>query len=74
MIIPTAMNIYSAKEELKKMDPRWRDDQLKELCSAIPAATDDMAAGYELGLAVARVVLMGEPPIYQAGLKPEDLL
>lgn len=82
MIIPAAMNIYSAMESLKRRDPKWIDDELKELASS--NAENDIEkqcgreatfrAGYLLGLEVARCILAGMPVLYQAGLKPENLL
>lgn len=74
MIVPAAMNIYSAQEMLKARAQQWLDDEKKEFLAAVPAASPDMVAGYLLGLETARAILMGQPPIYQAGLKPENLL
>jgi len=82
MMIPAAMNIYSAMDALKKRDPKIVDDELKELVSSNAENSMDsqtgreatFRAGYLLGLETARCILMGMPAIYQAGLKPEDLL
>jgi hypothetical protein len=71
MQIPEAMNIYAAQDHLKH-DRTGVEGELKELHTA--GAAGSFEDGYILGLAVARVMLAGIPAIYQAGLKPEDLL
>lgn len=72
MIIPAAMNIYSAQDTLKHRTQDEINDELKELRSS--NANGTFEDGYLLALEVARVILAGEPQIYQAGLKPGDLL
>jgi hypothetical protein len=70
MIIPAAMFIESAQDMLK--DGSVPDDvraaQLKEFTFAAPSASADMQKGYELGLQVARVLLMGNMAAIQAGV------
>jgi hypothetical protein len=63
MIVPAAMFIEIASDQVQKLDRAQLLDQLKELGSAIgPArATEQIQAGYLLGLQTARVLLQGMP-------------
>lgn len=66
MIVPAAMFIEMAVDQLKSSatfaGQEWvREDQQKELFSAVPNISDDFKAGYELGLQTARVLLSGMP-------------
>lgn len=82
MIIPAAMFIEMAVDQLK--DPAyvgknaaWLADQLRELDCAYPMAcdkADTFGAGYQLGLATARVILAGSVALARAGVKAEDVL
>jgi hypothetical protein len=60
------MMIETAIEELKSPTAftgrEWvLPAQQKELASAVPNASDDFKAGYELGVQTARVLLSGMP-------------
>lgn len=86
MLSPAVMFIESAIDLMKKPDymPDWlRQSQRKELLGigdsrAIRAGatglTGDFLAGYELGLATARVVLAGSPALVLKGINPKDVL
>jgi len=66
MLIPAAMFIETALDQVKTLVDAVRADQLKELHTAIGAqATEEVAAGYLLGLQTARVVLSGMPAAIQ---------
>lgn len=68
------MFIESAQDMLKTLDKWTRDDQKKELKFAVAGASDDFAAGYELGLQTARAILAGSPALVLKGVKPSDVL
>lgn len=72
MIAPPAMNIYSAQTLM--VSDFIREHQIKELKSAIPDASEDFQKGYELGLAVARVVLAGSAELMLKGVDPKEIL
>ena len=72
MLVPAAMNIYSAQDALKQRDKAFVDDELKEL--RLSNASGTFEDGYLLGLETARAVLLGMPKLYQAGIKPEELV
>lgn len=83
MQIPATMVIESAADSLATLSDFVRIDQLKELASfgAVRAQkigasglSDDFKFGYELGLQVARTVLVTNPALAMAGIKPGDLL
>jgi len=66
MIAPAAMTIESAIDQLKSptafVGHEWvLPAQQKELASAVPQASNDFKAGYELGIQTARVLLSGMP-------------
>jgi hypothetical protein len=68
MIVPAAMWIESAVDGVASL-PQWlRDDQKKELLDALPAASDQMQRGYELGLQTMRVLLKADPKAQEAGV------
>jgi hypothetical protein len=66
MIVPPAMTIEAAIDQLKSQDAfaghEWvLPAQRKELSSVVPSASDDFKAGYELGIQTSRVLLSGMP-------------
>ena len=66
MIAPAAMMIESAIDQLKSstafLGHEWvLPAQQKELALAVPQASSDFKAGYELGIQTARVLLSGMP-------------
>lgn len=66
MIAPAAMFIEAAADQLKSPNAfaghEWLlESQRKELASAVPGASDEFRAGYELGVQTARVLLSGMP-------------
>jgi hypothetical protein len=66
MTAPAAMMIEIAMDQLKSPTAfaghEWLlPAQQKELLSAVPNASDDFKAGYELGMQSARVLLSGMP-------------
>jgi hypothetical protein len=75
-MVPAAMDIYSAQDSLKAGDlPDWmKKDQRKELQSAVPEVSDDMAAGYELGLQTARVIIFGSAEVNLKKADPAKIL
>ena len=70
MIIPAAMFIESAVDMLKDgaLTDEQREAQKKEFKFAIPDATDETVRGYELGLQVMRILLMGNQKAVEAGV------
>lgn len=61
MIVPTSAEITRAINQLASPTPFCGGDmaladQQAELCIAVPGASNDFIAGYELGLQTARVV------------------
>lgn len=80
MVIPAAMQIYAGGELLQRMDSAARDDQLKELRSARAqldqyyGAVDSLEFGFELGLAVARVILSTSGLLAQKGVDGTAIL
>jgi hypothetical protein len=86
MIAPAVMFIEMAIDVMKNPDimPDWlRDSQRKELASLGPlraqkagasGLTDDFRAGYELGLATARVLLAQSAALVLKGVDPKDVL
>lgn len=85
MQIPAAMMIESAIDNLPKLDPRWRNDQIKELDFAMgtdkaeklgltfPLSKEAQVA-YCLGLETARVVIAMDMQVRMKGLDPETIL
>ena len=85
MIVPAAMNIESAVDMLKDVPAEVKTDQRLELISAIGADTatklgitypvpKEFLVGYELGLQVARVMLLGSAALAIKGVDPKDVL
>lgn len=79
MQAPAAGFIEAAVEQLKKhVTPDWiRNSQRKELISAVPTASEDkpdFINGYELGLETARIIIMTNMKLNQAGIDPKDIL
>lgn len=70
MIVPAAMFIESAIDMLKDntVPVDVRADQAKELTFATGDHDPQFIAGYELGLQVARVLLMGNMKAVLAGV------
>jgi hypothetical protein len=81
MIVPAAMDIYSGAAMLKEMPEQWREDQHKELRSAMPTLVREYGVdqtsfedGYEMGLATARTILQGSVELRLKGCDPEKIL
>ena len=83
MLSPAVMFIETAIKSPVAV-PEWLiQSQLKELNSLGPTRaqqagasglTDDFRAGYQLGLATARVILAGSAALVLKGVKPGDVL
>ncbi len=77
MQAPPAGLIEAAQDELNRMkhaEPDLLHSQLKELAVATGDSYARLANGYELGLAVARVMIRQNTAVVLAKLKPEDIL
>lgn len=59
--VPPAMLIEAARDMLPQVPSGQRDDQRKELYSAVGQTTDEFIRGYELGLQTARTIVLLEP-------------
>lgn len=70
MIVPAAMFIEEAQDLIKDSYPADQvDHESKEFKFALgDKATPDMTAGYVLGLATARVLLLQNPKAVEAGV------
>jgi len=74
MNIPSGEIIEEAVSSIVNL-PAWaKQDQLKELHSAVGDKTQDFQDGYTLGLQVARQVLAGNDALIIANVKPGDVL
>jgi hypothetical protein len=72
---PPAGLIEAARDELKRgVSPQLLQTQFEELAVATGNSYARLAAGYELGLQVARVMIRQNTAVVLAGLKPEDIL
>lgn len=83
MVIPAPMNYYTGAELLKRMDPKWREIQRRELTTIGDARareygatglSEDFVVGVELGLATARALLAGSPEVILKGGDPKKIL
>lgn len=84
-MIPSAMIIEGAADSLRKMDPRSRDDQTKELHEAIGEDTAtklgltfplsaEVETAYALGVETARRMVAGSAEVILHGADPEKIL
>lgn len=69
MIIPAAIQIEAARDQLLNVDPAALLDQRKELHEAVGATGTQFKSGYELGLQTARVILKTMPKAIAAGVE-----
>ena len=83
MIIPAAMNIESAADSMRTLDPRIVEDQLQELDSfgatrlqslGMTGLSDDVRLAYTLGLQVARTVVASSAEALIHGADPAKIL
>jgi hypothetical protein len=76
MQYPAAMFIESAVDMLKSgaVPPEGRAIQIKELTCATGNNDPRFAAGYELGLQTARVVISESPALLMKGVLTRDVL
>lgn len=74
METPAAMFIESAKDSVARLDPQFKEDQLRELHEAIGDSSQDKQDGYLLGLQTARVVIFESPLLREKGVDPQQVL
>lgn len=74
MLIPAAMNIESAMDEVKTLSEFMHTHQLHELESAVGGTSQDFQRGYELGLQTARVILAGSAALLLKAIDPSTVL
>lgn len=85
MLSPAAMDIEAATDTLKEIPEFIQESQIKELVSAMGAATleklgstfpltEDFKKGYILGLQTARVIIACSPAVILKGVNPKDVL
>jgi hypothetical protein len=74
MIIPAAMFIESAVDDLKRVDSRWLADQLKELHEAVGDKPQDFQDGYQLGVQTARGMVAQSGELLLKGADPQKVL
>ena len=75
MVIPSAMFIEMGQDLVKTTLPLILTDQRKELHAALgDGATEDLAKGYELGLATARSMLAMSAALAVGKVDPDDVL
>ncbi len=75
MVVPPAGHIEMAVGMLKSTDATVIADQRKELEEAVGGrATEEFKAGYELGLATARVMIVLNMSVALAGLTADQIL
>lgn len=85
MVIPSAMNVESALDGLRRLSAEIQEDQRKELHSAVGGGvaanlgvayplTSEFNAGYQLGLQTARVMIHGSTEVRLNKVNPEHVL
>lgn len=74
MVIPPAMQIEGAVDDLKSVDPAIIADQNKELFCATGKDNPDFRDGYNLGLQVARRMIFGSAELALKGADPSKVL
>ena len=74
MIVPNAETIEGATDHLKTLPPAIEADQLKELRAAMGSKyTEEMGAGYLLGLETARSMIRTSTVIALSNVRFDDV-